>query len=70
MKLKVPEVVKKAKTYDLCQREDLGISQVVKERKELLEMMKNPNWAPHVVEQFNLRMKYLDSRIVEEYLKK
>lgn len=69
MELKIPKEPKKAETYELCQREDISIGEVVKERAGLVEIRKNKNWAPHVLEKFELRMRYLDGRIVEEYLK-
>lgn len=69
MKLTIPKEPEKAKTFDLCEREDISIKQVVKQRAEILKIMENKNWVPHVVEKLNLRLKYLDGRIVEEYLK-
>lgn len=69
MKLTIPKEKEKPKTFELCEREDISIEQVVKQRAEILKHMENKGWAPHIVEKLNLRLRWLNDRIVEEYLK-
>lgn len=54
--------------YQISEKENLTISEVVKERAELLIERKRKDWTHHVLEKFELRLKFLDDLIVEEFL--
>ena len=68
MEVEIPTEPKKPKTFKLCERTDLTMKQVVKERHELIGLQKNKGWTYYVVELIERRLRYLEGRIVEEYL--
>ncbi len=69
MELKVPkEQVKDAECFELSSREDIDISEVVRERQRILDI-RDRNWVPRILDAFSARLIYLNGRLAEEYLK-
>ena len=65
MKFKVGD-----KEYEISESTDIGMDEVVKERAELIEMKTTELWTHYVLEAIDRRLSYLDSRIVDEFLKR
>jgi hypothetical protein len=57
------------KEYEISGSTNLGIDEVVEERAELIEMKTAELWTPYVLEVIDRRLSYLDSRIVDYFLK-
>ena len=64
MKVKVGD-----KEYEISESTDISIAEVVKERAELIEMKTKELWTHYVLEAIERRLSYLDSRIVDYFLK-
>jgi len=67
MKLAIPKRPEKPKEFELSDKTDLSIDEVVKERSDLMEIAKAP-WTNFVLEKINNRIRFLNDRIVQEFL--
>ena len=68
--MKLKEKEPKPKTYEISIRQNMTIDEIVVERAELLDMRGRGDWVERIIEQFDRRLRYLDSRIVDEFLKR
>ena len=66
--MKIPISISTGLDYELCERTDLGIDAIVKERSELLNLNKRIMQVWHI-EALERRLAVLNDRIVEEFLK-
>ena len=60
----------KPKTYEISKRQTMTIDEVVAERAELLDVRGRGDWVGHIMEQFDARLRFLDSFIVDYFLKR
>ena len=67
MKLKIPPKVEE-KTFELCEKTNVTIAEVVIERKGLLDVMSDNRWSNSVVEKFHHRLNFLNAFIVDYFL--
>ena len=58
----------KPKTYEISTRTTMTIDEVVSERSELLDVKGRGDWVGHIIEQFDIRLRFLDNFIVEYFL--
>lgn len=70
MKVTIPKEPEKAKTFELCEREDISMLEVVKQYEEYTVRAKNKLYAPHMLDKINSRIRWLEKRMAKEYLKK